>query len=77
ERIYVGKPNDFNQDQFWEDLVTLAKRVSVADRVKVVEKLYQIIPKYTPSQRWLDQMVAAGKEEPLEDRAVILQSRTI
>jgi FlaA1/EpsC-like NDP-sugar epimerase len=77
ERIYVGKPNDFNQDQFWEDLVTLAKRVSVADRVKVVEKLYQIIPRYTPSQRWLDQLVAAGKEEPLEDRAVILQSRKI
>ena len=63
ERIYVGKPNGVNPERLQEDLTFLEKWVSVANRVKVVEKLNQMVPKYTPSKKWLKEMTAAGKDE--------------
>jgi FlaA1/EpsC-like NDP-sugar epimerase len=63
ERIYVSKPNGVNPERLQEDLIYLEKWVSVADRVKVIEKLYQMVPKYTPSKRWIEEMTAAGKHE--------------
>src|SRR5690606_20143572 len=58
ERIFVSKPNDLNPEQFWKDLTYLEKWVSTADRFKVVEKLYQMIPRYTPSERWYKHLIA-------------------
>ena len=63
ERIYVGKPKGVDPERLEEDLTYLEKWVSVADRVKVIEKLYQMVPKYTPSKRWIEEMTAAGKHE--------------
>ena len=63
ERIFVSKPNDLNPEQFWKDLTYLEKWVSTADRFKVVEKLYQMIPRYTPSERWYKHLIAATQEE--------------
>lgn len=63
ERIYVGKPNDLDPERFWQDLAYLEKWVTTADGIKVVEKLYQMLPKYTPSQWWSEQLIAAGLEE--------------
>jgi FlaA1/EpsC-like NDP-sugar epimerase len=63
ERIYVGKPDDFDPEHLRKDLTYLERWVSVADRVKVVEKLYEMIPQYTPSPYWWEQLVAAAKEE--------------
>jgi len=63
ERIYVGKPDHFDPEHLKKDLAYLEKWVSVADRVKVVEKLYEMIPQYTPSPRWWERMTAAAKEE--------------
>ena len=68
ERIYVGKANDVDPNHFWEDLAYLEKRISMADRVKVVEKLYQMIPKYTPSYGWWEQIVAAGQDVQVEGK---------
>lgn len=64
ERIYVGKPDEFDPEHLRKDLTYLERWVSVADRVKVVEKLYEMIPQYTPSPHWWEQLVAAVKEEP-------------
>jgi FlaA1/EpsC-like NDP-sugar epimerase len=63
ERIFVSKPNDLNPARFWEDLTYLEKWVSNADRVKVVEKLCQMIPRYTPSEYWRAQLVTAARAE--------------
>ncbi len=68
ERIYVGKANDVDPNHFWEDLAYLEKRISMADRVKVVEKLYQMIPKYTPSHGWWEQIAATGQEVQAEGK---------
>jgi FlaA1/EpsC-like NDP-sugar epimerase len=62
ERIYVGKPNGLNQSKLMEDLVYLEQCVSAEDKGKIVEKLRQMVPKYKPSQRWL-QEIAAGIDE--------------
>lgn len=59
----MGKPDYFDPEHLKKDLAYLEKWVSVADRVKVVEKLYEMIPQYTPSPRWWEQMTAAAKEE--------------
>lgn len=64
ERIHVGKPDDFDPEHLRKDLTYLERWVSVADRVKVVEKLYEMIPQYTPSPYWWEQLVAAAKEKP-------------
>jgi FlaA1/EpsC-like NDP-sugar epimerase len=63
ERIFVSKPNDLNPERFWEDLAYLEKWVSVTDQVKVVEKLCQMIPRYTPSEYWRAQLVTTAQEE--------------
>src|SRR5690606_14157958 len=63
ERIFVSKPNDLDPELFWEDLTYLEKWVATADRVKVVAKLKQMIPRYTPSDYWRKQLGAAAQEE--------------
>ena len=73
ERIFVSKPNDLDPELFWEDLTYLEKWVATADRVKVVAKLKQMIPRYTPSDYWRKQLGAAAQEETgaaVEARAV-------
>ena len=70
ERIYVGKPNGLNQSKLMEDLVYLEQCVSAEDKGKIVEKLRQMVPKYKPSQRWL-QEIAAGIDEKLVTRVEI------
>ncbi|NLW58977.1 MAG: polysaccharide biosynthesis protein [Firmicutes bacterium] len=73
ERIFVSKPNDLDPELFWEDLTYLEKWVATADRVKVVAKLKQMIPRYTPSDYWRKQLGAAVQEETgaaVEARAV-------
>lgn len=68
ERIFVGKPNEILPERFWEDLTYLEKWVSIADRNKVVEKLYQMIPKYTPSKQWLERISAVSQEDLAEKK---------
>lgn len=67
ERIYMSRPNDINPERFWEDLTYLEKWVSVADRVKVVAKLTQMVPKYKPSPLWHDKLLAAAREDLVEE----------
>jgi len=62
ERIYVGKPNGIDWSRLNADLAYLEKWVAVADKSKVVQKLYQMIPKFTPSSYWM-QEVAVSQEE--------------
>ena len=63
ERIFISRPNDLNPERFWEDLTYLEKWASAADRVKVVEKLCQMIPRYTPSKHWREQLIVAAQKE--------------
>ena len=66
ERIYVSKANDVNSGCFWEDIAYLEKRISEVDRVKIVEKLYQMIPKYIPSEHWSEQIAATREDNQVE-----------
>jgi FlaA1/EpsC-like NDP-sugar epimerase len=68
ERIFVSKANDIDPNHFWEDLSALGKLISGADRAKIVEKLYEMIPKYTPSHNWWEQIAAAGQEVQAEEK---------
>lgn len=68
ERIFVSKANDIDPNHFWEDLSALGKLISGADRAKIVEKLYEMIPKYTPSHNWWEQIAATGQEVQAEEK---------
>jgi len=59
ERIYVGIPNHLNWERFQEDLVYLEKWVAVANRVKVLEKLRQMVPRYRPSEQWQKEIASS------------------
>ena len=64
ERIYVGKPNGVDWRRLSDDLAYLEQCVSIGDKVGVVQKLQQMLPKYRPSEQWR-QEIAASMDDSL------------
>lgn len=62
ERIYVAIPHQLDGERFEDDLVYLEKWVAVADKIKVVEKLRQMVPRYHPSELWLREIASSWED---------------